>query len=609
MQSARPLPWATSSCACACSVSCPCAGAAAAVAAEQNLAEKLAKKSPVLYLQFLRGLCRLVDYTKTTKEEAKVVVKHDLYRVFKKGGLSPNEYPVLGLVNVTNPMVLYNWLELLANMWFYVPHDLVTNKVASGATALEPLDITPMFELTMLAMAQKPCRLNVCNAAAIATLNMLSAMNHANHKLFLPAVSGRGRMMQVAKTMVEYFCAYYDCPNCSTHSPERIVSLAMYSSGILATMGDLLKVPSLAKELCVVLSEVVMDNYQMIEPIVTTLHEALELPAACQSRADAQDGLTSIIRCLAMSMMFVKTTNKAANAAHNDMFFKVLYKSGIMDMLLHYQEALGASISENALIALYMLLTQFFATSLRHQLNVGPLVPLMAQATHQPLSAYWLLRVFELHFKTVAAATDSDSGDSDGGSSEMAVMLDIVLKELPRHCHTTDIDSDEFRVWSQGLKTLLVCVPALTGENYTLATKTRIQHCLSLLPITTAATAATATLVAQIEHCLAHKPLFTTPITAIVPVHVVKKCDFCQDIRQSLLLCGGCKMVRYCDTTCQRGDWARHKPDCRAACAAKKALQQAQQERDNAADIAATEAATEAAAAAAAAEADPTNDD
>jgi hypothetical protein len=597
----RPLLWAKSACPCA--LPCPCAGAAAAVAAEQNLAEKLAKKSPVLYLQFLRGLCRLVDYTKTTKEEAKVVVKHDLYRVFKKCGLSPNEYPVLGLVNVTNPMVLYNWLELLANMWFYIPHDLVTNEVTEVAevAALEPLDITPMFELTMLAMAQKPCRLNVCNAAAIATLNMLSAMNHANHKLFLPAaVSGRVSMLRVAKTMVEYFCAYYDCPNCSAHSPERIVSLAMYCSGILATMGDLLKVPSLAKELCLVLNNVVMDNFHMIEPILTTLHEALKLPVACPSRADAQDGLTSIIRCFAMSMMFVKTTNKAANAAHNDKFVNVLYNTGVMDLLLHYQEALGTNMSENALIALYMLLSQFFATSLRHKLLLRPLVPLMAQTTHKPLSAYWLLRLFEQHFKTVAVATDSD-GDSGG---EMAVMLDIVLKELPRHSHTTDIGSDEFRVWSQGLKTLLVCVPALTGENYTLATKTQIQHCLSLLPIV----AATATLVAQIEHCLAHKPLFTRPITAIVPLYVVKKCAFCHYISPRLLLCSGCKMVRYCDTTCQRDDWARHKPECRAACAAKEAQRQAQlqqQERDNAGDIATTAAA----ATAAAMEADPTNND
>ena len=28
--------------------------------------------------------------------------------------------------------------------------------------------------------------------------------------------------------------------------------------------------------------------------------------------------------------------------------------------------------------------------------------------------------------------------------------------------------------------------------------------------------------------------------------------------------CAACKRVRYCGTRCQRGDWPRHKPECKA---------------------------------------------
>ena len=34
---------------------------------------------------------------------------------------------------------------------------------------------------------------------------------------------------------------------------------------------------------------------------------------------------------------------------------------------------------------------------------------------------------------------------------------------------------------------------------------------------------------------------------------------------KSLNLCSGCKLEYYCDADCQRKDWVKHKPKCRAA--------------------------------------------
>ena len=47
-------------------------------------------------------------------------------------------------------------------------------------------------------------------------------------------------------------------------------------------------------------------------------------------------------------------------------------------------------------------------------------------------------------------------------------------------------------------------------------------------------------------------------------------CLFCCEPasqRSRLKRCGRCKSAQYCSTTCQREDWAEHKPECREAAA------------------------------------------
>ena len=39
--------------------------------------------------------------------------------------------------------------------------------------------------------------------------------------------------------------------------------------------------------------------------------------------------------------------------------------------------------------------------------------------------------------------------------------------------------------------------------------------------------------------------------------------------------CAACRQVCYCGAACQRADWRRHKPECRASVAAVKALAEA----------------------------------
>ena len=39
-------------------------------------------------------------------------------------------------------------------------------------------------------------------------------------------------------------------------------------------------------------------------------------------------------------------------------------------------------------------------------------------------------------------------------------------------------------------------------------------------------------------------------------------CNACQETSKKLLMCQGCKKVRYCDEDCQRQDWSTHKVDC-----------------------------------------------
>jgi len=43
-----------------------------------------------------------------------------------------------------------------------------------------------------------------------------------------------------------------------------------------------------------------------------------------------------------------------------------------------------------------------------------------------------------------------------------------------------------------------------------------------------------------------------------------KKCIFCSKIGQSLLNCSACGTVSYCNQTCQKSDWKKHKKNCRA---------------------------------------------
>jgi hypothetical protein len=50
----------------------------------------------------------------------------------------------------------------------------------------------------------------------------------------------------------------------------------------------------------------------------------------------------------------------------------------------------------------------------------------------------------------------------------------------------------------------------------------------------------------------------------MVAARVCSKCSSAADLRR----CSGCKAVYYCSSTCQTGDWKRHKPACKAAAAA-----------------------------------------
>ncbi|GFO00665.1 histone-lysine N-methyltransferase smyd3 [Plakobranchus ocellatus] len=39
-------------------------------------------------------------------------------------------------------------------------------------------------------------------------------------------------------------------------------------------------------------------------------------------------------------------------------------------------------------------------------------------------------------------------------------------------------------------------------------------------------------------------------------------CNFCMKGSEHLKKCGGCKSIRYCGLTCQKGDWKIHKTEC-----------------------------------------------
>ena len=573
----------------------------------QNLGLKL-NKQPLLYTNFMRCLCRLVDYTKTTKQEAKVVVKHDLYRIFKKCGLLPGEYPSLGLINVADPNLLYNWLELVANMWFYAPREVVTNRVSVAPV----VDTTPMFELVVMVMtSKKPCDVNTCTVATIVLINIMSAMNHPDHTVFLPAITtGRVCMLKMIQLLADAFCAYYDCPDCSVKNKDQLISLAMYTSAVLGLTADLLKVPAVSKDMCIALRKVVMEQFHMVLPILTTLHKALlSLPVVVgsQNRQDARDGLTNIIRCFALCLMCVKTKDEAATLTHNEKFVKMLFSVGIMDILTDRLKVSAEKTNDNdALVACYMLLSQMcLVKSIRNKMDMGPLFQFIALAPappHNTAAAFWLMRALGLYVADDEAAAAAAAPQS---------VITVILRELSRHKGTTgtEKDNDTYMVWTQGLNSLILSVTLLSVIMP--ETQTAIRACLGLLPPPNV-TPETMALVSQLEHLLAHKPVFTKPVLDIVPVQVVKKCSFadCQKTA-ALQLCSQCKTVRYCDSACQRGDWAHHKPVCRAvaaaAVAAAKALYEAkirQRQQDNAADLAATEAAAEAAS-----EADPTNDD
>lgn len=42
----------------------------------------------------------------------------------------------------------------------------------------------------------------------------------------------------------------------------------------------------------------------------------------------------------------------------------------------------------------------------------------------------------------------------------------------------------------------------------------------------------------------------------------VRFCEFCNFPSETMPVCGKCKKVVYCNTSCQRGDWKRHKKEC-----------------------------------------------
>ena len=40
-------------------------------------------------------------------------------------------------------------------------------------------------------------------------------------------------------------------------------------------------------------------------------------------------------------------------------------------------------------------------------------------------------------------------------------------------------------------------------------------------------------------------------------------CHNCDARRSALLLCAGCGSAQYCDRTCQKSDWKKHKKNCK----------------------------------------------
>ena len=39
-------------------------------------------------------------------------------------------------------------------------------------------------------------------------------------------------------------------------------------------------------------------------------------------------------------------------------------------------------------------------------------------------------------------------------------------------------------------------------------------------------------------------------------------CQYCSERRNDLLQCAACGTVQYCNRTCQKSDWKKHKKDC-----------------------------------------------
>lgn len=63
-----------------------------------------------------------------------------------------------------------------------------------------------------------------------------------------------------------------------------------------------------------------------------------------------------------------------------------------------------------------------------------------------------------------------------------------------------------------------------------------------------------------------------TPISPLEAESRVRgsRCRACGAAKPSLNACAACRSALYCDATCQRSDWARHKPECKAHVAAVK---------------------------------------
>ncbi len=46
-------------------------------------------------------------------------------------------------------------------------------------------------------------------------------------------------------------------------------------------------------------------------------------------------------------------------------------------------------------------------------------------------------------------------------------------------------------------------------------------------------------------------------------VSFLPACNFCNEIRKNLRRCSRCKLVKYCDSKCQKADWIHHKDMCK----------------------------------------------